>query len=136
MRRPARALAVLFGAGALAVALAGCGGEKNATATPRTVIGATTPAPTETTAPTGPKGNAVAGKAVFNGSAGCRSCHTLKDAGATGTVGPNLDQAMPSDALVIDRVTNGRGAMPSFKGSLTAQQIADVAAYVSSVAGK
>ena len=26
-------------------------------------------------------------------SAGCTGCHTLKDAGATGTVGPNLDHA-------------------------------------------
>jgi mono/diheme cytochrome c family protein len=33
-------------------------------------------------------------------------------------------------------VTNGKGAMPSFKGQLTDTQIQDVAAYVSSVAGK
>jgi cytochrome c2 len=37
-------------------------------------------------------GNATAGKQVFQ-SAGCAGCHTLKDAGATGNVGPNLDQA-------------------------------------------
>jgi mono/diheme cytochrome c family protein len=30
-------------------------------------------------------------------------------------------------------VTNGQGAMPSFKDSLSEQQIQDVAAYVSSV---
>ena len=73
----------------------------------------------------------AAGKAVF-ATAGCKSCHTLKDAGATGTVGPNLDEAKPPAALVVDRVTNGKGVMPSFSGQLTPKQIADVAAYVSS----
>lgn len=74
------------------------------------------------------------GKAVF-ASAGCASCHTLADAGATGTVGPNLDAAGPSAALVAERVTNGLGVMPPFSGKLSEQQIADVSAYVSSVAG-
>ena len=90
---------------------------------------------TETeTAPATPTGNAAAGKAVF-ASAGCTSCHTLADAGSKGSVGPNLDDAKPSEELVVDRVTNGQGVMPSFKGQLTDQQIQDVAAYVSSVAG-
>ena len=51
-------------------------------------------------------------------------------------MGPNLDQAKPPESLVIDRVTNGKGAMPSFKGKLTPAQIQAVAKYVSSVAGK
>ena len=68
-------------------------------------------------------------------SAGCVSCHTLADAGATGTIGPNLDQSMPSHELVVERVTNGQGAMPSFADSLSEEQIQDVAAYVSAVAG-
>jgi mono/diheme cytochrome c family protein len=96
----------------------------------------TTPPPTtpaETT-PTGGKGEAAAGKEVF-ASAGCGSCHTLADAGAGGSVGPNLDQAKPPYDLVVDRVTNGRGAMPAFKGQLDEKQIQDVAAYVSSAAG-
>ena len=79
-------------------------------------------------------GDAAAGKQVFE-SAGCASCHTLADAGATGTVGPNLDEAKPPATLVVDRVTNGMGAMPSFEGQLSETQIQDVAAYVSSVAG-
>ena len=87
-----------------------------------------------TAAPTTPA-NAAAGKQVF-ASAGCAACHTLSDAGATGTVGPDLDAARPSAALVADRVTNGLGAMPSFAGKLAPEQIADVAAYVSDVAGK
>ena len=76
-----------------------------------------------------------AGKAVF-ASAGCGSCHTLRDAGATGAVGPNLDQAHPSRALVAIRVKNGKGGMPSFARHLTPEQLANVADYVSSVAGK
>ena len=68
--------------------------------------------------------------------AGCASCHTLSDAGASGTVGPNLDDAKPPKPLVVDRVTNGKGVMPSFKGQLTAAEIDAVATYVSSVAGK
>jgi mono/diheme cytochrome c family protein len=88
-------------------------------------------APTETTPATG---DATAGKQVFT-SAGCVSCHTLADAGATGSVGPNLDKAKPPAALVIDRVTHGKGIMPAFQGQLSDQQIKDVAAYVSSVAG-
>jgi mono/diheme cytochrome c family protein len=90
----------------------------------------------ETTAPppaTG-GGDAAAGKQVFE-TAGCASCHTLADAGAKGAVGPNLDDAKPPAELVIDRVTNGKGGMPSFKGQLSEQQIEDVAAYVSTAAG-
>ena len=88
---------------------------------------------TEAPAPA-PSGDAAAGKQVFE-SAGCVACHTLADAGATGTVGPNLDQKKPPATLVVTRVTNGKGAMPSFKGKLSEKQIEDVAAYVSSVAG-
>jgi len=75
------------------------------------------------------------GKTVF-ATAGCTGCHTLKAAGSTGTVGPNLDEAKPSKDLVIDRVTNGQGGMPSFKGQLSEAQIQAVADYVSSNAGK
>jgi mono/diheme cytochrome c family protein len=112
---------------AFGLLLAGCGGETVAP-TPETVVGAV-----PTTAEV--KGDPTAGKQVFT-TAGCKSCHTLKDAAATGTVGPNLDQAKPPASLVVDRVTNGKGVMPSFSGQLTPKQIADVTAYVSSVAGK
>jgi mono/diheme cytochrome c family protein len=74
-------------------------------------------------------GDAAAGEAVFT-SAGCTSCHTLQAAGAAGTVGPNLDEAKPNHDLVIDRVTNGKGAMPPFKGELSEADIQNVAAYV------
>ena len=80
-------------------------------------------------------GAAPDGKAIF-AEAGCGGCHTLKAAGATGTVGPNLDDAKPPKELVIDRVTNGKGVMPSFKDSYSAEQIAAVADYVSKNAGQ
>ena len=75
------------------------------------------------------------GAAIFKG-AGCAGCHTLSAAGATGTVGPNLDQLKPSTAAVVTQVTNGGGVMPAFKGKLTPAQINAVAQYVSSSAGK
>jgi mono/diheme cytochrome c family protein len=73
------------------------------------------------------------GKTIFGST--CGSCHTLADAGTSGTVGPNLDESKPSLELALDRVTNGKGGMPSFKGQLTEEQIRAVAEYVSSVAG-
>jgi cbb3-type cytochrome c oxidase subunit III len=83
----------------------------------------------------GGKVTTKAGKEIF-AQAGCSSCHTLKDAGSTGTIGPNLDEAKPSVELAIDRVTNGKPPMPSFKGQLSTEQIRAVAMYVHDVAGK
>jgi cbb3-type cytochrome c oxidase subunit III len=84
--------------------------------------------------PAGGGGGADEGKAIFTSN--CVSCHTLKAAGATGTIGPNLDEAKPDEALVKQRVTNGMGVMPSFKGKLTDAQIAAVARFVSQNAGQ
>jgi mono/diheme cytochrome c family protein len=89
----------------------------------------TPPKPAEPGAP----GDAAAGKVVFTDT--CGGCHTLADAGTTGNVGPNLDESKPSAAFVTTRVTKGTQTMPALGGSLTETQIADVAAYVSSVAG-
>jgi cbb3-type cytochrome c oxidase subunit III len=74
------------------------------------------------------------GKSIFQ--AKCASCHTLKDAGTTGTVGPNLDQLKPPFSIVQNQVINGGAVMPAFKGVLTDAQIKAVSKYVSSVAGK
>jgi mono/diheme cytochrome c family protein len=118
---------------------AGCLGGKQETATPDKVVG-TLPKPTTTTGGNENlpalklKGDATAGKGVFT-SAGCTACHTLRDAKATGTVGPNLDDVKPPFQLVVERVTLGKGVMPPFKGKLKDQQIADVAQYVSTIAG-
>ena len=123
---------VLFAAG-------GCGGGEETTPSPETVEGTveggeTTTAETQTETETGGQGNAEAGAEVFT-SAGCGGCHVLEAAGSSGTVGPNLDQAKPDHALVVERVTNGMGAMPSFKDQLSEQQIQDVAAYVVDATG-
>ena len=133
---------------------AGCGSEEEATPTPDTITGTvttdtdttettettetetdttetdTTETETTDTEPAG-GGDPAAGKEIFLGVGGCGSCHTFADAGTSGSIGPNLDDAAPSLDLALDRITNGQGAMPSFSGQLTEQQIADVAAYVS-----
>jgi cytochrome c553 len=148
-------LALMLVCSLLLAVAAGCGGGEEVTPTPDNEVpaatggtdtgtdtggetetggGTTDTGGGETTGGGGGGGDAEAGKEVF-ASAGCASCHTLADAGSTGTVGPNLDEAKPDAALVTDRVTNGAGAMPAFKDQLSEQQIADVAAYVSSVAG-
>jgi mono/diheme cytochrome c family protein len=142
MSRIALALVALV----FAVGLAACGGEEEASPEPEDTTGTITTTDTETTEtettetettgeePSG-EGDPVNGKQVFLGSAGCGSCHTLADAGTSGTIGPNLDDSQPSFDLAVDRVTNGAGAMPPFGDQLSEQEIADVAAYVSTAAG-
>jgi mono/diheme cytochrome c family protein len=83
----------------------------------------------------GEAGGAADGEAIF-AEAGCGGCHALEAAGTTGNIGPNLDDSKPSKELVVDRVTNGKGAMPAFKDSYSAAQIAAVADFVVANAGK
>jgi mono/diheme cytochrome c family protein len=136
-----RRLALILAALVLAFPVAGCGGGEDETTAPETVEngGGTTDTGEATTGETetgggGGEGDAANGKKIF-ASAGCGSCHTLADAGSSGTVGPNLDEAKPDHDLVVERVTNGSGVMPSFSDQLSEQEIQDVAAYVSSAAG-
>jgi mono/diheme cytochrome c family protein len=65
----------------------------------------------------------------------CGSCHTLATAGASGKVGPDLDQLRPGPDLVNTQVTNGGGGMPAFKGKLSPEEIQAIADYVSENAG-
>ena len=161
MRRTVLVLVLLVAA--LGVVAAGCGQEQEQTATPETVEGELTTETTETETtetprrtrprrrPTetdedrddgdgrprrlrSPKATQSPAKQVFLGTSACGSCHTLADAGSNGQIGPNLDESQPDYELALDRVTNGQGEMPSFSNSLSEQQIADVSAYVSSVA--
>jgi cbb3-type cytochrome c oxidase subunit III len=74
------------------------------------------------------------GKAIFQ--ADCSSCHTLKAANASGTIGPSLDQLKPSQARVQHQVEVGGGVMPAFKGKLSDAQITAVATFVADNAGK
>jgi cytochrome c6 len=73
------------------------------------------------------------GKAVFQ--ANCAGCHTLAAAGATGTVGPNLDSLKPALARVRAKVPVGGSVMPAFAGRLSSGQIEAVARFVSSSVG-
>lgn len=137
--RPIRALPLVLAV----AALAGCGGggsTGSSTTDPSTAPAPatqTTPAQTQaTTTKTAPaKPSGPDGAKVF-ASAGCGGCHTLKAAGATGNVGPNLDDLKPSKDAVKAQVQSGGGGMPSFGGSLSGAEIDAVAAYVSSHAGK
>jgi cytochrome c6 len=76
------------------------------------------------------------GKEIFTTT--CGSCHTLKAAGTSGEVGPNLDELEPDLATVEHQVVNGGGGMPAFgkEGVLNAKEIKAVATYVSTVAGQ
>jgi mono/diheme cytochrome c family protein len=86
-------------------------------------------------------GNATAGKKLFQTEGRCGSCHTMRDAGSRGTVGPNLDAAFRAPKreefklstiqnVVLDQIrypTNGSG-MPA--NLVTGQDADDVSAYV------
>jgi mono/diheme cytochrome c family protein len=102
---------------------------------------------TETAPPGAPAGNAAAGKTLFNAQ-GCAACHTLKAAGSTATVGPDLDDVAanaqtanrgPLDEYVAESITDPgayvvpgfpNGVMPTTFSSLSAQQIADLVAFI------
>jgi mono/diheme cytochrome c family protein len=115
--------------------------------------GETTPAqttPSETGTGTGtatqeqPSGNPAAGKEIFTTSAQppCASCHTLQEAGASGTVGPNLDDVLKGkDAAFIHEsivdpdaeIASGfqPGIMPkTYADQLDEKQLADLVAFL------
>jgi mono/diheme cytochrome c family protein len=75
-------------------------------------------------------GDAEAGKTVF--AEQCSVCHGSHGHGGNG--GPDLT-TMPlaqTEEGAIEQVTNGGGGMPAFEGTLSEEEIANVAAYVSS----
>jgi len=76
------------------------------------------------------------GKALFTTQAvpACAVCHTLKDAGAAGEIGPVLDDLKPDAGRVAAALRNGIGQMPSYEGALNDAQIAALAAYVAKAA--
>lgn len=114
--------ALLLLVAALGLLAAGCGGDDGE--------GSAEPAPATTQTTGGEAGDAASGKEVYE-AAGCGSCHTFEAAGSSGSIGPDLDDAAPSFDAVVSQVTNGGGAMPAFGDELTAQEIRDVAAFVS-----
>jgi quinohemoprotein ethanol dehydrogenase len=76
----------------------------------------------------GAGGDAMAGEEVF--AENCSTCHGATGHGGNG--GPDL-RTMPkakTEAGAIEQVTDGGGGMPAFKGTLSEEEIANVAAYV------
>ena len=80
------------------------------------------------------EGDPAAGKEIF-ASSGCGSCHTLSDAGSAGTIGPNLDESGIDVAGAVTQITNGGGGMQAYSGTLSEEEIANVAAYVVTARG-
>lgn len=77
------------------------------------------------------------GRKVFTSAEpACRICHTLEDAGASGSIGPNLDNLQPNEGQVRLIVRGGAGSMPPYEGRLSEEEIDAVAAYVAAVAGQ
>ena len=70
------------------------------------------------------------GLEVYNNKAQCGVCHTLRAAGSTGNIGPNLDQLKSQMPQIIYVITNGIGVMQAWAGILTDEEIEAVAYYV------
>lgn len=73
------------------------------------------------------------GKLLFSTSAkpiACSVCHTLQDAGAVGTIGPDLDELKPDADRIRKTMMEGMGAMPSFAASLEEADREAIIAYV------
>ena len=130
-------------------AAAEAGHETTETGTTETeTTGTTTEAeppapPGPTTTAEGPSGSPEAGRAVFL-EAGCGNCHAFPPAGSTGTVGPNLAEALAgSDAAAIRQsivdpnaeVAEGytAGVMPdTYENQLSPEQLNDLVAFLES----
>ncbi len=85
-------------------------------------------------APAPPKELDAKGRELFVGT--CGACHTLSEAGTTGTGGPDLDALAPDQAQVEQAIAKGgtgTGAMPP--GLLTGADAKRAAAYVAAAAG-
>jgi cytochrome c6 len=76
------------------------------------------------------------GRKVFTEIAqpSCALCHTLRAAGAAGTIGPSLDELKPDKARALEATRNGAGVMPPFRDKLTPEQLEAVAAFVAKAA--
>jgi sulfite dehydrogenase len=62
----------------------------------------------------------------------CALCHSLKDAGADGAIGPSLDELKPDEDRVVQAMRNGIGQMPAF-AHLREEELRAIARYVARV---
>jgi cytochrome c6 len=92
------------------------------------LVGAKKEQPASGSAPTA----ARSGQQIFTAE-GCGGCHTLSDAGSSGSSGPNLDDLAPDAATVEAKVKSGGGSMPAF--DLPAPELQALGEYVAGVAG-
>ncbi|WAT18900.1 c-type cytochrome [Aurantiacibacter sp. MUD11] len=61
----------------------------------------------------------------------CGACHVLGDAGGNGHIGPALDgNAALSVEYVTQIISNGQGAMPSFGGMVSEEEIETLSRYI------
>lgn len=74
----------------------------------------------------------AAGRELFNANS-CSACHTLTDAGASGSVGPDLDNPNLTREAIVTRVQMGGGPMPSFAGQISDADIGKLADYIVAV---
>jgi cytochrome c oxidase subunit I len=73
-----------------------------------------------------------AGLEIFTAT-GCGGCHALSAAGATGAVGPNLDETQLDSAAIAQVVAEGSGVMPGYSGQLSTDEIDALASYLAGV---
>ncbi|MET0333545.1 MAG: cytochrome c [Rhizobacter sp.] len=78
-----------------------------------------------------------AGRKLFTSGTtpSCSVCHTLRDAQATGEIGPVLDELKPTAERVATAVRMGLGVMPPFGDKLSPQQIDLLSRYVAQASG-
>lgn len=83
--------------------------------------------------PSAPSVTADVDKGLSIYTANCLACHG--DQGANGHNGPNLQTSKFADEYdnVVDRITNGGTSMPSFKDTLSQEEIEAIAKYVSGI---
>lgn len=86
-------------------------------------------APTGTKAPAAQRVSTLPGQAVF--ATQCAKCHGARGQGGLGPqlAGGRVVERFPNVADQVEVVSEGRGRMPAFGASLTADQIAAVVAY-------
>ena len=76
------------------------------------------------------------GREIFLNQGNCASCHSLSDAKSDGSIGPNLNEILPTKERVLTAVTRGIGVMPAYDGILSQSEIEAVSLYVSESAIK